>query len=31
MAKDGYKFFISANGVWLTKSVPPEYIERNPT
>lgn len=28
MARDGYKFFISANGVWLTSSVPPEYLER---
>ncbi len=28
MANDGYKFFVSANGVWLTKSVPAEYLER---
>lgn len=27
MSKDGYRFFLSANGVWLTKSVPPEYLK----
>ena len=26
MADDGYKFYLSANGVWLTKSVPVEYL-----
>lgn len=26
MYHSGYKFFISANGVWLTKEVPPEYL-----
>lgn len=26
MAADGYKFRLSANGVWLTDHVPPEYI-----
>lgn len=26
MAADGYTFFISTNGVWLTDHVPPEYI-----
>lgn len=26
MAKDGYKFYISKNGVWLTKKVPKEYL-----
>jgi putative RNA 2'-phosphotransferase len=26
MHKDGFKFFLSANGVWLTDNVPPEYI-----
>ena len=26
MAEDGYRFFLSANGVWLTKAVPPEYL-----
>ena len=28
MYEDGYKFFISANGVWLTKEVPVRYLER---
>ena len=28
MAIDGYEFFISENGVWLTKSVPVKYLER---
>ena len=27
MHRDGYRFFISANGVWLTEEVPPEYTE----
>lgn len=27
MSKDGYKFFRSANGVWLTKKVPGKYLE----
>lgn len=27
MAADGHKFRLSANGVWLTDHVPPEYIE----
>jgi putative RNA 2'-phosphotransferase len=27
MEKDGYKFFVSENGVWLTKSVPAKYLE----
>lgn len=26
MYKDGYKFFVSENGVWLTDNVPAEYI-----
>lgn len=26
MAEDGFKFYLSENGVWLTKSVPPEYF-----
>lgn len=26
MYKDGYKFFVSENGVWLTDNVPVEYI-----
>lgn len=28
MAADGYRFFISANQVWLTKEVPPRYLKR---
>lgn len=27
MAKDGYKFYRSKNGVWLTKQVPVKYLE----
>lgn len=26
MALDGYEFFVSANGVWLTELVPPKYL-----
>jgi len=26
MYKEGYKFFLSANGVWLTEKVPIEYV-----
>ncbi|MFF4885267.1 RNA 2'-phosphotransferase [Streptomyces nigra] len=26
MHRDGYVFHVSANGVWLTKAVPPEYL-----
>ena len=29
MHRDGYRFFLSDNGVWLTDSVPVQYIERN--
>ena len=28
MHRDGFKFYCSVNGVWLTKSVPVEYLER---
>ncbi len=28
MYRDGYKFYQSVNGVWLTKDVPAEYLER---
>lgn len=27
MHQDGYAFFLSANGVWLTKEVPPQYLK----
>ena len=27
MFRDGHKFFISANGVWQVKHVPPQYLE----
>lgn len=27
MHKDGYDFFISENGVWLTEEVPVKYIQ----
>ena len=27
MHRDGHKFYVSPNGVWLTDSVPPEYLE----
>ena len=26
MVEDGYKFYLSKNGVWMTKEVPPKYI-----
>lgn len=28
MARDGYKFYRSVNGVWLTKQVPVKYLEK---
>ena len=28
MYRVGYKFYLSVNGVWLTKSVPVQYLER---
>ena len=28
MHRDGFKFYCSVNGVWLTKSVPVKYLER---
>lgn len=28
MIEDGYKFYLSKNNVWLTKSVPPDYLKR---
>lgn len=27
MYRDGYKFYLSENGVWLTKEVPVKYLE----
>lgn len=30
MARDGYQFFRSANGIWLTKQVPVAYLEKQP-
>ncbi|MED5525088.1 MAG: RNA 2'-phosphotransferase [Pseudomonadota bacterium] len=27
MHKDGYEFYQSENGVWLTRAVPPPYLE----
>jgi putative RNA 2'-phosphotransferase len=27
MQADGFEFFCSANGVWLTESIPPHYLE----
>ena len=29
MHRDGYRFFRSVNGVWLTKAVPNKYLEQN--
>lgn len=28
MNRDGYEFFLSANGVWLTKEVPVKYLQK---
>lgn len=28
MRADGYKFFLSVNGVWLTKKVPVRYLTK---
>ena len=28
MSRDGFVFFLSTNGVWLTDSAPPEYLSR---
>ena len=28
MVKDGYVFYLSVNGVWLTKAVPVKYLEK---
>ena len=29
MQREGFEFFRSANGVWLTKKVPVEYLEKS--
>lgn len=29
MHRDGYTFYLSANGVWLTKAVPAQYLKRS--
>lgn len=31
MHRDGYKFYLSKNGVWLTKEVPTKYLEKTPS
>ena len=28
MTEDGYRFYLSANGIWLTKAVPPQYLRK---
>ncbi len=28
MHRDGHRFFLSANGVWLTDTVPPRFLAR---
>ena len=28
MSEDGYKFYLSKNGVWLTREVPVKYLEK---
>ena len=28
MHRNGIQFFLSANGVWLTKTVPPDYLRK---
>jgi putative RNA 2'-phosphotransferase len=30
MSDDGYDFFVSANGIWLTKTVPVDYLIKSP-
>ncbi len=30
MCRAGFKFYLSENGVWLTKAVPAEYLEKQP-
>ena len=28
MGEDGYRFYLSENGIWLTKSVPAKYMRK---
>ena len=28
ISRDGYDFFLSANGIWLTKAVPTQYLKK---
>ena len=28
MGEDGYRFYLSENGIWLTKSVPAKYMKK---
>ena len=28
MTDEGFEFFLSVNGVWLTKAVPAEYLSK---
>jgi len=28
MSEDGYRFYLSANGIWLTKAVPAKYLRK---
>ena len=28
MTEDGFEFYLSVNGVWLTKAVPPRYLRQ---
>ena len=28
MKEDGYRFFLSANHIWLTKEVPAQYLKK---
>jgi putative RNA 2'-phosphotransferase len=28
MARDGFTFYLSSNGVWLTDEVPPKYLSQ---
>jgi putative RNA 2'-phosphotransferase len=30
MQRDGHRFFLSKNGVWLVDAVPPQYLKSDP-